>query len=212
MGAGDPGYGWVAPGTPEARAAPVPAIRFEKRWFEGLSPIKMSITIVALTPFIFILWLLSVARGADPETTSMALLFMFLLMLPLVAYLVVLVLRTRPATFEMDERGLRLIKGERVVTEIPFDPEVEVGVVLVGYWDDFSPGLAFRAVGMDENEISLFDRRGFGPLYGYRFRGGGKRIVVTAKHGWDVRWIQYMWAPLMDLVGRHHMRTHRSMG
>ena len=95
--------------------------------------------------------------------------------------------------------------------EIPFGPGVTVGVVFVGYWDDLSPGLSLRAVGVDENEFSLFDRRGHGPLFGYRFRGGGKRLVISRKKGWDIRWIQWMWAPLMFEVDRHGMQMDRSM-
>jgi hypothetical protein len=211
MGVGGPSYGWVAPGTPEARSAAVPAIRFEKRWLDGLSVIKVVGAGLLLAPFIFMLWFLFSITGADRGTLVLAIWLVLIFMLPIIVYMCVVVLRTRPATLEMDERGVRLMKGDRVVKEIPFGPDVEVGVVLVGYWDDLSPGLFLRAAGVDENDFSMFDRRGFGPLYGYRFRGGGRRIVVTAKQGWDVRWIQYMWAPLMYLVDRHHMRTHRSL-
>jgi hypothetical protein len=151
---------------------------------------------------------LLVLAGAEPPL-EVYLLFM-LLLLPFVLFAVALVMRTRPATFEMDQRGVRLYRGGRVVKDIPFGPHVRVGAAMVGYWDDVSPGV-LRAAGIDENEFSLYDRRGFGPLFGIRFRGAGKTILVTRKHGWDIRWIQWLWAPVMDQVAKHGMQMDPSM-
>lgn len=184
-------------------------IRFEKKWFQGLSFIKLGVAIMAVLPFLLILGMLASAGMADDDLAFLTMVFVPL-MLPIILYIVVLVLRTRPAAIEMDGNGVRLYRGGRMVREVRFGPEVEVGVIQVGYWDDMSPGLTLRAAGMDENDVSLFERRGFGPLFGYRFRGGGSKVVVSRKYGWDIRWIQWMWVPVMNEVGRHRMRLDRS--
>ncbi len=196
-----------APAGPEAKTTP---IRIEKRWFQGLSAIKLGVAILLLMPFLLFPPILA-SVGMAPEDVLFIFLVFLPMMAPLMLYILVLVLRTRPGVFEMDPGGVRLYRGGRLVTEIPFGPGVTVGVVFVGYWDDLSPGLSLRAVGVDENEFSLFDRRGHGPLFGYRFRGGGKRLVISRKKGWDIRWIQWMWAPLMFEVDRHGMQMDRSM-
>ncbi len=199
----------AVPPVPQASDPASQPIRLEKVWFQGISVIKLGLSIVALMPIIFIISILA-SQGLSGEEMAVVLLAFSPFLVPLVLYIIVLVLRTRPAALEMGPTGVRLFRGPRVVKEIRFGPDVRVGVVFVGYWDDLSPGL-FRAVGVDENEMSMFDRRGFGPLFGYRFRGGGQRIVVTKRHGWDIRGIQWMWAPLMSHVGRHRMRMDRSM-
>lgn len=194
----------AAPVGPDFTRQP---IRFEKGWFQGFSYLKFlgAVTGIALLAF-FLSFL--IFAGADPPV-EVYLLFL-LLMLPFVLFAVALVMRTRPATFEMDQSGARLYRGGNVVREIPFGPHVRVGVVMVGYWDDISPGV-LRAAGIDENEFSLYDRRGFGPLFGIRFRGAGKKIMVSRKHGWDIRWIQWLWAPVMDQVAMHGMQMDRSV-
>lgn len=185
-------------------------IRFEKRWFQGISAIKLGVAIFLLFPFIFILSIL-VSEEIDQFFMVFILLVFLPLIAPIIVYIILLLLRTRPAAFEMDARGVRIYRNGRLVKDIQFGPDVVVGVVFVGYWDDISPGLSLRAMGVDENELSFFDRRGFGPLFGYRFRSGGKKIVVTRKHGWDVRWIQWMWQPLMVEMDRYGMQKDRSM-
>lgn len=195
------------PAGPEFTTAP---IRMEKRWFQGLSAIKLGVAIFLLVPFLLIPSIV-VSAGMAPEDVWFIILVFLPLMAPLILYILVLVLRTRPGVFEMDQRGVRLYRGGRLVNEIPFGPGVTVGVVFVGYWDDISPGLGLRAAGVDENEFSLFDKRSHGPLFGYRFRGGGRKIVISRKKGWDIRWIQWMWAPLMFEVGRYGMQMDRSM-
>jgi hypothetical protein len=195
----------VPPGPDHVNAP----IRFEKKWFQGLSVIRLAVAGMALVPFLFIIGLL-VSAGATGEGFQWLMLLFLLLMLPIIIYFNMLILRTRPAAFEMDGTGVRLYRGDHLVKEIGFGPGVEVGIVMVGYWDDLSPGLTLHAAGMDENDVSMFDRRGFGPLFGYRFRGGGKKIVVSRKYGWDIRWIQWMWAFVMSEVGRHGMRLDRS--
>jgi len=183
-------------------------IRFEKKWFQGLAVLRLISALVGLSLLIVFLYFL-LAMGAEPPF-EVYLLFT-LLMLPLILYTVSVILRTRPAAFEMDERGVRLYRDQKLIKEVHFGPDVHIGVVLVGYWDDMSPGLTFRAVGMDENDVSLFERRGFGPLFGYRFHGGGQKIVISRKKGWSIEWIQYMWTPLMSEVGRYGMQMDGSM-
>ena len=195
----------VPPGVDHV-AAPV---RFEKRWLQGLSFIKLIVAIGALLPFIFIISLISSA-GADADDVLFMTMVFLPMMLPIILVIIVLVLRTRPAAFEMDGTGVRLFRGGKVVKEIPFGPDVHVGVMTVGYWDDMSPGLILRAAGMDENDVSLYERAGFGPLFGYKFRAGGKKIVITRRHGWDIRLIQYMWVHLMTEVNRYQMKLDRS--
>ena len=204
------GYGVVTavPPVPQGPDITSQPIRFEKKWFQGLSWMRLVISLFSLFIIFFFLYFI-MAMGADPPP-EVYLLFL-LITSPFILYIMVLILRTRPAGFEMDQRGVRLYRGEKVVKEVLFGPHVQVGVVLVGYWDDFSPGLTFRAIGMDENDMSMFNRQGYGPLFGYRFRGGGKKIVISRKKGWDIRWIQWMWTPLNFEMNRYGMQPDGSM-
>jgi hypothetical protein len=180
-------------------------IRLEKKWFQGFSWVKFAVALV------YLIVISSIARMAMMENAPIEF-FWFLLVLstPILLYILILILRTRPAAIEMDSNGVRLFRGSNLVKEVAFGQGVRVGVVRVGYWDDLSPGL-FRVAGIDEDDMSLYDRKGFGPLFGYRFRGGGKRIKVSRRHGWDLAGIQWMWAPLMTEVDRHGMQMDRSM-
>jgi len=178
-------------------------IRFEKSWFQGLAVIRFIITLFILFNLVFFLYFTDL---------NLAVYLLFaVIMLPFICYAVALILRTRPATFEMDQTGVRLYRGQTLVKEIRFGPDITVGVVSVGYWDDMSPGLTLKAAGMDENDVSLYERGGYGPLFGYRFKGGGDKIVISRKKGWALPWIQWMWIPLMDHVSRHGMKMDRSL-
>ncbi len=180
-------------------------IRLEKKWFQGMSWIKLGVSLFLLFPF-FAISLMLMGEDAPMEF----ILFILICAMPLLLYILILVLRTRPAAFEMDINGVRLYRGSDLVKEVPFGQGVKVGVVRVGYWDDLSPGL-LRVAGATEDDMSLYDRRGYGPLFGYRFRGGGKRIKISRRHGWDLAGIQWMWFPLMNEVERHGMIMDRSM-
>ena len=193
------------PAGPELTAAP---IWFEKKWLHGLPVVRLAITLLFLFTVVFMLQLL-ISMGANPSLVGY--LMYFLLMSTFIVITLAIILRTRPARFEMDPTGVRLFRGSHLVKEIQFGPNVVVGVVTVGYWDDLTPGMTLKAAGVDENEFSLYDKRVYGPLFGYKFVGGGKRIVISRKHGWDLQWIQWMWTPLMMEVGRHRMRMDRSM-
>ncbi len=188
---------------PESGTIP---IRLEKHWLQGLPVLRLAAACLLLCPLLFIVGLL-VRLGVDPEVCLLVL----ALMSPVVAYIVTVVLRTRPGVVEMDPFGVRLLRGGRTVREVRFGPQTRVGVVKVGYWDDISPGMTFRAMGVDENEFSLYERRGFGPLFGFRFTGGGKRLVVSRKHGWDLNGIHWMWLPIMREVDRHGMQMEPSL-
>jgi hypothetical protein len=194
-----------AHGGPEGQITP---IRYEKKWLQGLPPIRLGVTLFILLSFVFVL-IFAINMGGNPPPVLY--LIFLLMMLPFIVYTIVVLLRTSPARFEMDPTGVRLYRGSKLVKEIQFGPQVVVGVVTIGYWDDMSPGMTLKAAGVNENEFSMFDRNVYGPLFGYKFTGGGKRIVISRKYGWDLRWIQWMWTPLMEEVGRHGMRFDRSM-
>ena len=203
------GYGVVTavPPVPQGPDITRQPIRFEKKWIEGLALLRFISALAFLGLLGAFLYFL-VAVGSDPPL-EVYLLFGAIL-LPFILYAFAAILRTRPAAFEMDQRGVRLYRGERLVKEIIFGPDVRIGVIFVGYWDDMTPGLTFRAMGMDENEFSLYERQGYGPLFGYRFQGGGRKIVLSRKYGWDIRWIQFMWMSLMHEVNMHHMQLDAS--
>ena len=194
-----------APAGPDFTATP---IRFEKGWFQGLAILRFIITLIILINLVFFLYFIS-SLGDGPPLAVYLLFVLF--MLPFILYSIALILRTRPAKFEMDQIGVRLYRGQTMVKEIRFGPDVTVGVVFVGYWDDMSPGLTLKAAGMNENDVSLFERGGYGPLFGYRFKGGGGKMVISRKKGWPLPWIQWMWMPLMDQVSRHGMKMDRSL-
>jgi hypothetical protein len=196
----------VVPPVPPGSDLVTRPIRIEKRWFQGFAYIKLIFAILPLFPLMAILGLL-IQAGVP----VVGVLVISLLMVPSLLYILMIVIRTRPAVLEMDPSGVRLLRGQRVVKEINFGPHVNVGVIFVGYWDDLSPGLTLRAAGVDENDISLYNRQGFGPLFGYKIRGGGKKIVISKKHGWDLQGIQWLWMPLMTEVGRHRMQRDRSL-
>lgn len=158
--------------------------RMERRWFQELSLLMLGPYVVAVAVLSALLFLMEVS-GVPVEIVYIdaALLLLFLLLLLRFLFSI------RPATLELLPDRVRLYHGGRLHREVIFGPEVNVGVVKVGYWDDLTAGPGLRHLNIDP---SLEDYRGFGPLFGYSFRSGSARIVVSRKGYWNLRDIQAM--------------------
>lgn len=177
--------------------------RMERRWFQELSLFTLGPYVVAVAVLSALLFLMEVS-GVPVEIVYVdaALLLLFLLLF------LRFLLSIRPASLELLPDRVRLHYGGRLHREIIFGPEVRVGVVKVGYWDDLTAGPGLRYLDLDP---SLHDYQGFGPLFGYSFRSGSAGIEVSRKTYWNLRDIQAMWVPFMDVVRRHHMRPEHSL-
>ena len=178
-------------------------VRMERRWFAEFSVLTFGLYLIAIAVLLAFLFLLLISRVPVLFIyIDVALLILFALLL--LRFLVSI----RPATFELCQDRVRLLHGRRLHREIVFGPEVHVGIVRVGYWDDLTAGPGLKHLNADP---SLHDYKGFGPLFGYSFEKSGVTIVVSRKRYWNLREIQAMWAPLMDAIGRHQMRMDPSM-
>ena len=87
-----------APAGPEATTA---LIRIEKRWFQGLSAIKLGVAILHLMTFMLFPPILASVGMASEDVLFIFLVFLPM-MPPLMLYILVLVLRTRPALYEKE--------------------------------------------------------------------------------------------------------------
>jgi len=90
--------------------------------------------------------------------------------------------RARPATFEMDEQGVRLRSRGRS-KEMPWGPEVTVDVLAV----------------------KQTSRSSHSDLKGYRFLGD-HLIEIEPREGWRIEDIREAWEPLIDIVGGKDVR------
>jgi hypothetical protein len=175
----------------------------ERKWFQGMSIVNLLAYLLALAG-ISIFLVLFVRFEVPLEIVYITLLLLALVFLFFIRFLMII----RPAKLEIHRDRVRLYHGPSVAREIIFGPSVSVGIVKVGYWDDITPGPGLKYLNVDP---SVHDYSGYGPLFGYRFRAGNVRIVVSRKRSWKLADIQAMWAPFMAAVMEYNMQIEPSL-